>query len=110
MCKPALSARLENRHSFIIWSDVGSQGDVTIRLRAHAALNTGVSTADRLTGSRRFIRDRDNMDTLPMALLRLVRSEAFRLVAMGFLIGSAGIMLTQPSQAQSRAESSVINP
>lgn len=35
-----------------------------------------------------------------MALLRLFRSEAFRLVAMGFLIGSAGVMLTQPSQAQ----------
>jgi hypothetical protein len=35
-----------------------------------------------------------------MALLRLIRSEAFRLVAMGFLIGSAGVMVTQPSQAQ----------
>ena len=35
-----------------------------------------------------------------MALLRLFRSEAFRLVAMGFLIGSAGIALTQPSRAQ----------
>lgn len=34
-----------------------------------------------------------------MALLRLFRSEAFRLVAMGFLVGTAGVMLTQPSQA-----------
>jgi hypothetical protein len=35
-----------------------------------------------------------------MALLRLLRTEVFRLVAMGFLIGSAGVALTQPSQAQ----------
>jgi hypothetical protein len=40
-----------------------------------------------------------------MALLRLIRSEAFRLVAMGFLIGSAGIVMTQPSQAQDAAVS-----
>ena len=39
-----------------------------------------------------------------MALLRLFRSEAFRLVAMGFLIGSAGVMLSQPSQAQGATE------
>ena len=35
-----------------------------------------------------------------MALLRLLRSETFRLVAMGFAIGSAGVMLSQPGQAQ----------
>ncbi len=40
-----------------------------------------------------------------MALFRLIRSEAFRLVAMGFLIGSAGIMMTQPSQAQDASAS-----
>ena len=35
-----------------------------------------------------------------MVLLRLLRSETFRLVAMGFAIGSAGVMLSQPGQAQ----------
>ncbi len=35
-----------------------------------------------------------------MALLRLIRTEAFRLVMMGFALGSAGVMLTQPVQAQ----------
>ncbi len=35
-----------------------------------------------------------------MALLRLFRSEAFKLVAMGFALGSAGVMMSQPGQAQ----------
>ncbi len=35
-----------------------------------------------------------------MALLRLLRSETFRLVAMGFALGTAGLALTQPSHAQ----------
>jgi hypothetical protein len=35
-----------------------------------------------------------------MALLRLLRSETFKLVAMGFMLGSAGLAMTQPSQAQ----------
>jgi hypothetical protein len=35
-----------------------------------------------------------------MALLRLFRSETFKLVAMGFALGSAGLAMTQPSQAQ----------
>jgi hypothetical protein len=35
-----------------------------------------------------------------MALLRMLRTETFKLVAMGFALGSAGVVLTQPSQAQ----------
>lgn len=38
-----------------------------------------------------------------MALLRLLKSETFRLVAMGFMLGSAGVMLTQPAQAGAQA-------
>ena len=38
-----------------------------------------------------------------MALLRLLKSETFRLVAMGFMLGSAGVMMTQPAQAGAQA-------
>lgn len=43
-----------------------------------------------------------------MAFLRLFRSETFRLLAMGFVLGTAGVALTQPSQAQ--ADSAVATP
>jgi hypothetical protein len=35
-----------------------------------------------------------------MAILRLLRTETFRLVALGFALGSVGIALNQPAQAQ----------
>jgi hypothetical protein len=35
-----------------------------------------------------------------MALFRLFRSETFKLVAMGFALGTAGVVVTQPGQAQ----------
>jgi hypothetical protein len=38
-----------------------------------------------------------------MALLRLFRTETFKLVAMGFALGTAGVAMTQPSQAQDAA-------
>jgi hypothetical protein len=37
---------------------------------------------------------------LTMAILRLLRTETFRLVAFGFALGSVGIALNQPAQAQ----------
>jgi hypothetical protein len=42
-----------------------------------------------------------------MALLRLFRSESFKLVAMGFALGTAGVMIAQPSVAQDTA---VVSP
>ncbi|MFM6852469.1 MAG: hypothetical protein ACKOUM_00120 [Sphingopyxis sp.] len=35
-----------------------------------------------------------------MAIIRMFRSEAVRLMLMGFLFGAAGLALTQPGEAQ----------
>lgn len=43
-----------------------------------------------------------------MAILRLLRNETFRLVALGFALGSVGIALTQPAQAQHGTPTTVV--